>query len=361
MNTILTIALVCLCVPFSIVGENELANEYIEKYKDLAISEMQRTGIPASIKLAQALHESGMGRSTLAREANNHFGIKCGSSWDRKTYYIEDDDYRNGKKIKSCFRNYSNPHESFVAHSDFLSNSNRYSSLFLLHKGDYRSWATGLKKAGYATDPKYADKLIRVIEEYQLYQYDQYDEKIIAQTQNTSSPSNAESTKENESAIANAPKTESKQSRRTGKSDIRYNASTVNHTDVIVATGIESLRQIAKDFDLELKDIKEMNPAIEASSSQNLESGTVVYLENKKMNYKGSIKYHLVQPGETMELISNKYAIQLKALYLKNRMPKDAQPMPGEKVYLKGMIRLNNIPAFYRADDKYAMNDKSHF
>ena len=154
--------------------ENPAAN-YIGKYKEIAQSEMQRVGIPASIKLAQGILESNSGRSTLAQKANNHFGIKCGNYWEGPTFFREDDDYRGGKLIKSCFRKFDSAEHSFVAHSDFLTNPGsqyRYGFLFDLDPFDYVSWAEGLKASGYATDPLYAEKLISVIEKYQLYQFD---------------------------------------------------------------------------------------------------------------------------------------------------------------------------------------------
>lgn len=147
---------------------------YIEQYKGIAIAEMEQYGIPASIKLAQALLESGNGNSTLAREANNHFGIKCTPEWEGgKTYH--DDDRRN-----DCFRVYKRVEDSFHDHSQFLLR-NRYAALFELDKDDYKGWARGLKAAGYATNPRYADLLISLIERYELYQYDRpetRDEKI---------------------------------------------------------------------------------------------------------------------------------------------------------------------------------------
>lgn len=147
---------------------------YIEKYKDLAIVEMYRSGIPASITLAQALHESNAGRSPLALEANNHFGIKCKTYWTGGTYYYEDDDLdRFGNLVESCFRSYATAVESYVDHSNFLMESERYSPLFALDKNDFASWAWGLKECGYATDPDYAVKLIKIIYEYDLSRFDQ--------------------------------------------------------------------------------------------------------------------------------------------------------------------------------------------
>ncbi len=150
--------------------------DYIARYKDIAISEMNQFGIPASIKLAQALLESGNGNSYLAVEANNHFGIKCGGIWTGRSVTRPDD------QINDCFRVYDNPEQSFKDHSQFLLRK-RYEKLFLLNKDDYRAWAKGLKAAGYATNPRYPDLLIDLIERYQLYQYDRAERSYVAKEQ----------------------------------------------------------------------------------------------------------------------------------------------------------------------------------
>lgn len=149
---------------------------YIDQYKYIAISEMKRTGIPASIKLAQGLMESMSGRSELAINANNHFGIKCKNSWEGETYQYKDDDVdEKGEIIHSCFRKYTAAEESYIDHSEFLTGRKRYKLLFDFDKTDYLSWARGLQNCGYATDPLYAEKLIVAIEKYQLYLFDQLD------------------------------------------------------------------------------------------------------------------------------------------------------------------------------------------
>jgi LysM repeat protein len=145
---------------------NYTALSYIDKYKSVAIEEMNHNGIPASITLAQGLIESGNGNSSLAKFANNHFGVKVTSDWKGKGYY-KDDDKRN-----DCFRVYADARESYKDHSEFLKRK-RYSALFELDKNDYKNWALGLKQAGYATNPKYPDMLINIIDKYRLYQYDQ--------------------------------------------------------------------------------------------------------------------------------------------------------------------------------------------
>jgi flagellum-specific peptidoglycan hydrolase FlgJ len=146
---------------------------YIEQYKELAIVEMYRTGIPASITLAQGLHESHYGMSKLATEANNHFGIKCKNYWTGKTYYHKDDDFnKKGQLIESCFRAYDSDIDSYIDRSNFLSQTERYSPLFEYDKTDYTSWAYGLKYCGYATDENYSQKLIKKIEKYNLHKFD---------------------------------------------------------------------------------------------------------------------------------------------------------------------------------------------
>lgn len=151
----------------------ELKLDYIDQYKDIAIAEMYRTGIPASIILAQGLLESQAGRSDLATNANNHFGIKCKKYWQGNTYYHKDDDYnKKGKLIKSCFRNYDNVLESYIDHSNFLIYTSHYSPLFEYSRTDFANWAWGLKSCGYATDKKYPIKLIKLIHDFELYKYD---------------------------------------------------------------------------------------------------------------------------------------------------------------------------------------------
>lgn len=160
-----------------IIKENTLvkrypaAEDYIQRFKDIAILEMNKYGIPASITLAQGLLESGNGNGSLAREANNHFGIKCGSEWKGRTI-LKDDDQKN-----DCFRVYNNPEESFRDHSQFLLRK-RYAALFELNKNDYQGWALGLKQAGYATNPRYADLLISLVERYDLHQFDKKETQI---------------------------------------------------------------------------------------------------------------------------------------------------------------------------------------
>lgn len=164
----------CIICALFVLGVGDVAAQksearikYIEQYKDVAIEKMRTHGIPASITLAQGCLESGNGLSELATKANNHFGIKCHKGWEGKTFYKMDDE-----ETESCFRKYEKVEESFEDHSEFLTTRSRYASLFELDVTDYKGWARGLKEAGYATNPRYADQLIKIIEDYELYQYD---------------------------------------------------------------------------------------------------------------------------------------------------------------------------------------------
>ncbi len=169
-----SLVLLFVFAAFGLGAQNLTREQYIKKYKDIAIRQMYRHNIPASIILAQACLESSDGNSTLAKKANNHFGIKCHDGWKGKKIRHDDDAKRE------CFRKYKNAEDSFTDHSNFLSSRTRYASLFDLPLTDYKAWAHGLKAAGYATNPKYAQLLINIIEEHELYKYDskqKYSEK----------------------------------------------------------------------------------------------------------------------------------------------------------------------------------------
>lgn len=172
MHRLLVLMTFLLTSTFGLKAQ-ELVDSYIETFQYIAVSEMERTGIPASIKLAQGLLESNWGRSELSSFAHNHFGIKCGSSWEGKGYYkVDDDRDENGNLKESCFRVFESDEASYIAHSEFLLNNRRYAFLFDYGSTDHKSWAKGLRKAGYATDPKYPSKLIGVIQKYQLDRFD---------------------------------------------------------------------------------------------------------------------------------------------------------------------------------------------
>lgn len=288
---------------------------YIRSYQDIAIAEMLRTGIPASIKLAQAIHESNCGRSELAVKANNHFGIKCGNDWRGKAHHKEDDDYINGKLVKSCFRSFSTVEESFMAHSDFLtdpSKTARYGHLFKLDVTDYKGWARGLSKSGYATDPHYANKIISLIERFELYQFDG----------------------EYGRPLASGKPVPSTEVSKTVYEPIRYN----NDVRYIVARDSDTPWDIARRQDVHVKQLINYNDDI-VSADQELVKGAKVYLQPKRNSFRGQQKFHTVKEGDDMLSISQQYGIKLSALLKRNSLEVGEIPLPKQQVALKGKLK----------------------
>ena len=275
-------------------------SEYIEIYKDDAIREMHKSRVPASITLAQGILESGDGNSPLAMYGNNHFGIKCHSGWTGKTMRIDDD------KKNECFRKYESAYESFRDHSEFLSTRSRYAFLFNLKITDYKGWAKGLKKAGYATNSKYADLLIMLIEDHNLNQYDSYGKipprKLV---KNKTSKGLATTKKTRVVKLHN---------------NIKY---------IVVKEG-DSFYRIAHDFEMNLWQIYKYN---DLNKGDVLKVGETIYLQPKRN--KAVEEFHTVKKGDTMRSISQVYGIKLKKLYKKNLMILGTQPNIGDKIYLK--------------------------
>lgn len=288
---------------FSIEGYAQRRNtryvEYVEKYCDLAVEQMKEHKIPASITLAQGLLESGAGMSELARKSNNHFGIKCGSSWNGRTVR-HDDDAR-----QECFRAYSHPRASYEDHSVFLTRGARYAFLFQLDLTDYRGWARGLKKAGYATDPSYANRLITIIEDYELYKYDR----------KSTRPSSSSSRKE--------------ESRPSLLSHQVYIANGIAY--VVARTG-DTFKDLGKEFDMSWRKLVKYN---DLQKDYTLMQGDIIYLKAKKKKASKPYTVYVVKDGDSMHSISQKYAIRLKNLYKMNRKEGDYIPEVGDRLRLR--------------------------
>ncbi|KAA6339601.1 Exo-glucosaminidase LytG [termite gut metagenome] len=248
--------------------------EYINTYSDLAVKQMKEYRIPASITLAQGLLESGAGKSNLTRKSNNHFGIKCGRDWNGRTV-LHDDDLRD-----ECFRVYRHAEDSYEDHSLFLRKRTHYAFLFRLDITDYKGWAYGLKKAGYATSPTYATQLIGIIENYELYKYDRKGAKGIRITL------------ENPHQVYLS-------------NDLVY---------VMVRNG-DTLESIGEEFTIPKKKLIKYN---DLPKEYRLLTGDVVYLHEKKKKAKKTYKTHIVKSGESMHSISQTYGIRLKNLYQLN-------------------------------------------
>lgn len=279
---------------------NQAYQQYIDQYKDVAIEQMQRYHIPASITLAQGLFESGAGRSVLARKANNHFGIKCHGWTGQKSYH--DDDERN-----ECFRAYDSAFESYEDHSKFLVNGRRYQSLFSLKQTDYKGWAHGLKAAGYATNPQYASKLIEIIQLYKLYQYDTakgYDKFMTDRAK--------------DHAV---------------NGDLHVIKAFNKNYYIIVRQG-DTFKSIAEEVGISYRRIARYN---ERDKRDQLEKGEVIWLKKKQKKapktYKGHL--HYVKAGESMYIIAQKYGIRLKSLYKINHFTPDHQIRVGEGIKLR--------------------------
>lgn len=293
--------------------------EYIDQFKDIAISEMKRSGVPASITLAQGILETENGNSELVKKSNNHFGIKCKNTWTGET--VTHDDDANGE----CFRAYTNATESYRDHSDFLKANKRYSALFNLDPADYAGWARGLKKAGYATNPKYPDLLIKYIEQYDLQQYslvalNRLPEIDIAKAEDNKTVAAAEVTVEN-------PVSENDITTAANDAD---KVISINKTKCVFAKKRTSLLVIANKHNISLSKLMEFNDMEEEGL---LGKDQLIYLEKKSKT--GEKEYYIVQPGETLYDIAQKNAVQLKYLLEYNNLKADSKLNTKTKLFLQ--------------------------
>ena len=296
--------------------------KYIEQYSPTAVSEMRRTGVPASITLAQGLVESAAGRSRMATVANNHFGIKCHNDWRGRRYY-HDDDAKN-----ECFRRYNDASESFKDHSDFLRYRDRYRFLFDLEPTDYKGWAHGLKKAGYATDPRYADKLITTIEKYDLTRFD------------TDRPKGLSSHGSKPEPVAVPPSP----SRIEREDNVEFDSEEfsvglsrkllkTNGVVCITAADGDTYGSLARANDLFTSEILRFN---DLDSDGPVPAGARVYLQPKKQKAaRGLDKYIVETNGESLQDISQRFGVRLAALAKINGLQKDSTLGEGDTVLLR--------------------------
>lgn len=366
----LTALCIILCCWYIARGQYTTADvhNYIATYSATAVQKMNEFGIPASITLAQGILESGAGTSDLARIANNHFGIKCHSDWTGKKYYKDDD------KKDDCFRSYANAAQSYDDHSKFLQ-QNRYKSLFTLDKTDYKAWAKGLKACGYATNPQYAERLIKLIEDYELYKYDtgatgKKQEALAAKNERktavTKKNNTTATTRENNTAVT--PKSSSATTASTlrkndwvkrnnakrssgsiildefngsqatfkGFSPVEYPYTSRpvyknNGVYFVVAKSGETYYSIAVDVQLGVGELKLYNEV--PNRKYEPYAGEVVYLGAKKN--KAEMHTHMVRPGETMRDVAQLYGVKSAALYRINQLDKNTDLVPGQKLKLR--------------------------
>ncbi len=298
---------------------------YIEKYADLAVEEMYRSGVPASITLAQGLLESGYGRSELAVKGNNHFGIKCHNTWTGKKMYYDDD--RKGE----CFRVYKSPEESFRDHSDFLRYRDRYRFLFDLDPTDYKGWANGLKKAGYATDPAYPRKLINLIEEYDLDRFDKMSRREM-RSKKKSDRGHVDERPASPNSIEQPQPLDGK-AKEVFHLSLSRQMYSLNGVPFVRTTAGETYKSIAASNNLFFKEILKYNDLVQ---DQTLYPGTVVYLQPKKNRAAKGLEKHIVEEDdETLWDIAQRYGVRLKKLCKRNGMTADRKLVEGEVIKLR--------------------------
>lgn len=327
--------------------KKEAVQDYINTWRETAIAEMLRTGVPAAITLAQGIHESGAGLSQLVQESNNHFGIKCKSNWTGETVKHDDD------AKQECFRKYPSAAESFRDHSDFLKAGQRYAFLFTYNPEDYKAWAKGLKQAGYATNPKYPEVLIKLIEDYNLQEYTLIALGKLPDTQSEQQPVFTAQTEAGEKVV---PPAEDNNYR-----DRPVPAVTpaypdyvfkINETKVVfVKKGISYL-SIAQQYSVDLGNLfkfNDMEPA-EATAYDQL-----VYLQPKRKT--GDHDHHEVKPGESLLDIAQTEAIRMESLLEYNWLKPGQVPAVGEKLSLKK--KSDNMPKL-ALKDNYSILNNTH-
>jgi len=298
--------------PVHVKSQHTTRQEYIDLYKDWAIDEMERSGIPASIKLAQGMLESNNGNSTLAIKGNNHFGIKC-HDWKGK-HIRHDDDKKN-----ECFRKYKSARDSYIDHTNFLMNGPRYSSLFELDQSDYKGWARGLKKAGYATSPSYASALIRIIEENELHHFDL-----------GMGPRRRPDDTETIPELTDIDGFEIEIEHR--KILMR------NRIDYIIVKEEDTYQSLTRELELMPYELAKYN---EIPKDSKLKKGQVLYLQPKRGKASVEFSFHTVEAGETMYDISQMYGIKLKKLYQLNLMNPGEEPAVGDEIHLRKKKKLS--------------------
>lgn len=302
--------------------------EYIARYKNIAIAHMERYGIPASITMAQGILESDCGNSRLSRTSNNHFGIKCKKSWKGERVYHDDD--AKGE----CFRSYPSVEESYLDHAEFLDSSPRYDSLFAYPATDYRSWARGLKAAGYATAPDYAQRLIKIIEDNRLYLLDQDNgsRRYASFIASASGNDEVARTFEGQSTAASDELVNPDAYRVNIKIFNGYNIYRTNRVYYVVAKDGDTYRSLGALFHIAERTMRKFN---DAPKDATLQKGDIVYIERKKSRWEGNAQMHTVRHDETLYDLSQSYGIRLRSLAKLNRIRNGGDVRNGQIIRLR--------------------------
>lgn len=303
-------------------SDRQAVADYINTYKAIAISEMQRTGVPAAIKLGQGILESGAGRSDLVRRSNNHFGIKCKTSWTGERVYHDDDE------SQECFRKYPSGNDSYVDHSNFLRQNQRYASLFEIDPENYREWAHGLKKAGYATETRYALALIKCIEEYQLQQYTLVALGKLPGADVAGTAPVANDTMVVQPAVVNAEPVSAPSTVRPAYPEGVF---IINGAKVVYAAKGTALLALATTHELALDHLMDFN---DLQGNDVLANDQLIFLQRKRKQ--GEKPYHIVQQGESLYQVAQAEGLRMASLCEYNRLERNQWPAPGERLYLQG-------------------------
>jgi LysM repeat protein len=311
------------------VAQKLTRQQYIEKYRDIAIRQMKAYGIPASIILAQACLESNNGNSSLTIKGKNHFGIKCAGWQGRKIYH--DDDMPN-----ECFRAYNNDEESFVDHSDFLRYRQRYASLFDLKITDYKGWARGLKKAGYATASNYAEMLIKIIEEFELYKYDDKNYKPSQTSATFEKTPNSNKKKQNIEVVKKPSEAMSEYNIDNFVIVLNRNVSKRNGVKYIIAKYNDTYERIGDEFKMSAMQLRKYNDDTKDAQPK---QGDIVYIAAKKSKAGKDFPMHVAEAGETLRGISQIYGVKLHNLCKKNNMQSDTILEDGQVIYLRNEMK----------------------
>ena len=309
--------LFCVLNGLSDAPQRMSRQEYIDKYARIAVQEMIDFHIPASITMAQACLESSDGNSELTRLSNNHFGIKCKSNWTGPTIRHDDDE------SNECFRKYSSAEESFKDHSSFITSSSRYSFLFALDIRDFRKWAYGLKQAGYATDPGYPAKLIKIIEDFRLYELDQLDWKYVKQP---------ESTHKNFSLFGFLHKKPAEKNQAIASGYLPRQIEKRNKRKAIIAIDGDDYGRIADEFGKKDWQIYQYNDVYAGDVPQ---KGDPVYLQAKRSKAPRGNDYHVVQKGETLWSVAQWYGVKVQSLRKMNKLGEFQEVKTGEVLSLR--------------------------
>lgn len=313
---------------------DQKAQKYIQQYASWAVEEQRRVGIPASITLAQGIYETGAGESELAKNANNHFGIKCKKEWKGQSYAYTDD------APNECFRKYNSAKESYLDHSDYLKNSKRYAELWDYKVTNYHAWAHGLKKCGYATNPAYAKKLIKMIEDYNLQQFTlaalQTNDEIIPSVNNIVQDE-VKNTNINSAATITTPLTQTTSNNQNDKNTIIDKGDgtfLINNIKAIKALKGQSLLETALKYNIRYERLLEINDLPDAPLSKDM----YIFLSQKSL--KGAHETHIVQEGESIETIAHNEGMSTKQLRVYNYLALNEQVPVGTTLYLQKMALL---------------------